>query len=345
MLGLASVLAVPARPATTAASAGAIGPNAAQLASTAQPAGKNQTLVKLLKEAEGCGLDSAFSAMAKFGVDKCDEIEVGDLPEGQRCEDFYTRQTVFTLCRSRDTPNPSSCERGANFSCWVPGVSNLASAKKAGIRIAGDSADDCKGCLEIGPWLVPPGYEPYPNGPDGQPAVYPEGVCPQGCNPAGSNPYGTNPAPGSKLKSATPWHPRMAKREADATADSAWDFCWCGSDEEEPYAPPDEEPDATPVCADRPGDVGILTGTSSAGTYTIPMSCSNIIAYLVPPSVGSATHVCSDGPMRDIPGIVGIDLTLMAPSGADYDETAKLVDLCPVTLKDTCQTCATASST
>ena len=170
MPSLALVLAVPARPASTAAARGAIGPHAAKLASSVQPSGANETLLNLF--------DMAYHAADKFGVDKCEEIEASDLSGGQTCEDYYSRQTLFMLCRSRDTSNPEACERGVNFTCWVPGISNLASAEQAGIRPVGASSDDASDAVEIGPWLVPPGKLPYPNGPDGQPAVYPEGKAP-----------------------------------------------------------------------------------------------------------------------------------------------------------------------
>jgi hypothetical protein len=210
------------------------------LASSAQQNGTTQAELKnrameALKQAETCGLDMAYSVTNRFGVDKCEEIQISDLADGQSCEDFYSRQTLFTLCQTAETGtghgahgggSGGHCRRGANFTCFVPGISNLASAKKAGIRVAGESSEGCEDCLEIGPWLVPPGYAAYPDGPDGQPAVYPEGVCPAGCNPAGANPLGTNPlARGTKeLKAKTPWQPRMAKRKE---SDGAWDFCWC----------------------------------------------------------------------------------------------------------------------
>ena len=214
-LVLAVAVLVPARPATTVA--GAIQPN-----------GANRTALKnLLQQAENCGLNTAYSAMDKFGVDHCEDIKVSELPEGQSCEDFYSRQTLFTLCRGHVSSVTAvfSCARGSNFTCWVPGVSNLKDAKEAGIRRVDESGSgesgsgDCEDCEEVGPWLVPPGKMPYPNGPDGQPAVYPEGVCPGGCNAAGANPGGTNPGGISKA--------HLSVHKGDQSADGDWGFCWC----------------------------------------------------------------------------------------------------------------------
>ena len=160
---LAIAALVPARPASTAANP--VQPRALSLESSAQLGGNQTELKQTLERAATCGLDATYSAKDRFGVERCDEIKVSELPEGRSCEDYYTRQTLFTICRSRDTSNPLSCDRGANFTCWVPGISNLASAKKAGIRLSDEQSDGCEDCLEIGPWLVPPGYAAYPNGP------------------------------------------------------------------------------------------------------------------------------------------------------------------------------------
>ena len=239
-LVLAVAVLVPARPATTVA--GAIQPN-----------GANRTALKnLLQQAENCGLNTAYSAMDKFGVDHCEDIKVSELPEGQSCEDFYSRQTLFTLCRGHVSSVTAvfSCARGSNFTCWVPGVSNLKDAKEAGIRRVDESGSgepgsgDCEDCEEVGPWLVPPGKMPYPNGPDGQPAVYPEGVCPGGCNAAGANPGGTNPGGISKA--------HLSVHKGDQSADGDWGFCWCPDPNDdvpaevaETFAPPSPPPCST----------------------------------------------------------------------------------------------------
>jgi len=188
--------------------------------------------------------------MDKFGVDHCEDIKVSELPEGQSCEDFYSRQNLFTLCRGNLRWQSSShCARGSNFTCWVPGVSNLKDAKAAGIRRLDESGSgesgsgetgsgDCEGedCLEVGPWLVPPGKMPYPNGPDGQPAEYPEGVCPNGCNPGGTN-------PGEIPKD------HLSVHKGDHSADGEWGFCWCPNPNDGPYAFPDKDSLQTAVQA------------------------------------------------------------------------------------------------
>ena len=260
---LAVAVLVPARPATTVA--GAIQPN-----------GANQTALKnLLQQAETCGLNMAYNAMDEFGVDHCEDIKVSELPEGQSCEDFYSRQNLFTLCRGNLRWQSSShCARGSNFTCWVPGVSNLKDAKAAGIRRLDESGSgesgsgetgsgDCEGedCLEVGPWLVPPGKMPYPNGPDGQPAEYPEGVCPNGCNPGGTN-------PGEIPKD------HLSVHKGDHSADGEWGFCWCPNPNDdvpaevaEAIATPDQhhapaviapEQSCDPMCCN--GDVKSMTG-------------------------------------------------------------------------------------
>ena len=191
------------------------------------PSSANRSFYKQrILQAETCGLDAAYSTSAKFNVSKCAHIEVSTLSEGQSCEDFYSREHLFTICRSRDTANPLTCESGVTFSCWVPGISNLASAQKAGIRSAHDPSDECEDCLVIGPWLVPPGYAAYPDGADGQPAVYPVGVCPVGCNPAGTAPWSTA---GTAPWGTAPWTgSHLAAKKTDAAAEGGeWEFCWC----------------------------------------------------------------------------------------------------------------------
>ena len=94
------------------------------------PSSANRSFYKQrILQAETCGLDAAYSTSAKFNVSKCAHIEVSTLSEGQSCEDFYSREHLFTICRSRDTANPLTCESGVTFS-WL-GAGNQQPRKRS----------------------------------------------------------------------------------------------------------------------------------------------------------------------------------------------------------------------